>query len=330
MPTLREISSKTGISIATFSRVLNGSEKVSEKMKKKVYTALKHYGYKRSAMISKRIKSLVGIIVPDLRGYHYPELTLGIEEALLQNGFEFFLANSKQELNKEIDIISELYERKADGIVLCTSGKDDEQIKHLLDSTIPVVGVDRKDSDIKIDSVSIDNYYSAKTAANYLYERGHKDILFVEGDLAVYSACLRKKAFQDMVNEKSDFKVHFEPGDFEPESGYLAVKNALEKKAQFSAAFFVDDWMAYGGMRAFYEAGMNIPDDVSVMGFDDAPMSRYMTPSLTTIMQPRFELGYTAGQLIINRIVGREKSKVKRKILLKTEIVERESVKRLE
>jgi LacI family transcriptional regulator len=329
MPTLREISMKTGISIATFSRVLNGSEKVSEKMKKKVYAALKQYKYQRTAMISNRIKSVVGIIVPDLRGYHYPELTLGIEEALLESGYEFFLANTKQELNKEIDIISELYERKADGIVLCTSDSDDEQIKHLMDSTIPVVGVDRKDSEIKIDSVSIDNYNSTKIAANYLYKCGHRDVLFVEGKEVVYSARLRKKAFMDMVMEKRDFHVHYEPGDFEPESGYLGVQNALKKGIKFTAAFFVDDWMAYGGMRALYEAGISVPQDVSVMGFDDAPLSKYTTPGLTTILQPRFELGYTAGQLIMNRISGKEKSKVKRKIMLNTELVIRETVKKI-
>jgi LacI family transcriptional regulator len=298
-------------------------------MKKKVYAALKQYKYQRTAMISNRIKSVVGIIVPDLRGYHYPELTLGIEEALLESGYEFFLANTKQELNKEIDIISELYERKADGIVLCTSDSDDEQIKHLMDSTIPVVGVDRKDSEIKIDSVSIDNYNSTKIAANYLYKCGHRDVLFVEGKKVVYSARLRKKAFMDMVMEKKDFHVHYEPGDFEPESGYLGVQNALKKGIKFTAAFFVDDWMAYGGMRALYEAGISVPQDVSVMGFDDAPLSKYTTPGLTTILQPRFELGYTAGQLIMNRISGKEKSKVKRKIMLNTELVIRETVKKI-
>jgi LacI family transcriptional regulator len=198
-----------------------------------------------------------------------------------------------------------------------------------MDSTIPVVGVDRKDSEIKIDSVSIDNYNSTKIAANYLYKCGHRDVLFVEGKKVVYSARLRKKAFMDMVMEKRDFHVHYEPGDFEPESGYLGVQNALKKGIKFTAAFFVDDWMAYGGMRALYEAGISVPQDVSVMGFDDAPLSKYTTPGLTTILQPRFELGYTAGQLIMNRISGKEKSKVKRKIMLNTELVIRETVKKI-
>jgi len=329
VPTLREISKKTGISIATFSRVLNGSESVSGDMKKKVLNALKKYNYHRTTMVGKRIKKLVGIVVPDLRGYHYPELTIGIEEALLKNNYEFFLANTKQQLSKEIDIISELFERKADGIVLCTSEKDDAQIKHLLDSAIPVVGVDRKDSEIKIDSVSIDNYNSTKFAAKYLYDNGHRDILFLEGDPFVYSAILRKKAFVDFQKEHDDMTLMFEPGDFEPETGYAGVKNALEKSRQFSAIFFVDDWLAYGGMRALYEAGLKIPRDVSVIAFDDAPLSRYMIPGLTTVKQPRFEMGYTAGQLIVNRISGNEKSKVKRKILLNTELIIRESVKRI-
>jgi LacI family transcriptional regulator len=329
MASLREISMKTGISTATLSRVLNGSENVSEEMKRKVFAALKKYNYKRSTMLNSKAKNIVGIIVPDLRGYHYSEVVSGIEEALLQNGYDFFLASSKQELTKEIKIISELYERKADGIVLCTSAKDDKLIKHLLDSTIPVVGVDRKDSEIKIDSVTIDNYSSAKMAADYLYDKGHRRFLLIEGESFVYSSVLRKKAFEDLEREKKDVFIHYEPGDWEAESGYKGVNNALKKNVKFTAAFFVDDWMAYGGMKALLEKGIGIPEDISVMGFDDAPLSRYMTPGLTTIRQPRFEIGYSAGNLIVNRISGVEKSKVKRKILLKTELIERDSVKQV-
>jgi len=327
MPTLRDISKKTGISIATFSRVLNGSSNVSPDMKKKVLRALNEYDYHRSSMVDKRIKKLVGIIVPNLRGYHYPELTMGVEDALLKNNYEFFLATTKQKLSKEIDIISELYQRKADGIVVCSSKEDDEEIKYLLNSSVPVVGVDRKDSEIRIDSITIDNYSSGMMAANYLYDKGHRKVLFSEGDNTVYSSVLRKRAFENFMKDHPDFSVHFEPGAFEPENGYAAVKEAVRKGVDFTAVFFLNDWMACGGYRAMHECGFRIPDDVSVMGFDNAPLSKYLVPSLTTIHQPRFDMGFSAGQLLVNRIEGREKSKVKRKIMLNTHIIERESVK---
>jgi LacI family transcriptional regulator len=324
---LRDISKKTGISIATFSRVLNGSSSVSPNMKKKVLKALNEFDYHRSSMVDKRIKKLVGIIVPNLRGYHYPELTMGVEDALLKNDYEFFLATTKQKLSKEIDIISELYQRKADGIVICSSKKDEEEIRHLLNSSVPVVAVDRKDSEIKIDSVSIDNYSSAMIVANYLYKKGHRKILFSEGDNTVYSSVLRKAAFENFEKEHPDFHVHFEPGAFEPENGYAAVKAAVQKGVVFTAVFFLNDWMAFGGYRALHECGFKIPGDISVIAFDNAPLSKYLVPSLTTIHQPRFDMGFSAGQLLVNRIEGKEKSKVKRKILLNTYIVERESVK---
>ncbi|AEX85454.1 transcriptional regulator [Marinitoga piezophila KA3] len=328
MATLREISKKIGISIATISRVLNGADNVSEETRKKVLKALKEYDYQPPQVAKRKLHHLIGILVPTLWGNHYNLIAEGIETELTANGYDSFLSSTSQLINKEKEILEQFFSRRVDGIIICTTKNDDEHIEKLIKTAIPVVAVDRKDSNIKVDSVGIDNYQSAYNGIKYLYKMGHRKILFVQASRNTYSTYEREQAVKDFAKRKN-LELTVLEGNFEFEGGYYPIKEYLEKHGKnFTAIFFSNDQNALGGMRALYESGLSIPDDVSVIGFDDDRYSKFLYPPLTTIKQPRFEMGEMAAKLIIERI-ERKGSKVKRRIILPTELIKRSSVKQI-
>jgi len=327
MATLRDISKYSGISISTISRVLNGNTNVSEETRKKVLNAIKEFGYTRTDMLKNSSKKTIGVLIPNVRGQHYNLIADGIEKHLLEQNYEMFLTTTNSLLKKEIAILDELLLRKVDGIIICTSKEDDNYIEKLINSAIPVVVVDRKDSEIQIDSVSIDNYNSGIRSVEYLYSMGHRKILFITGDPGIYSFSERRKAFIDYSYKKKDLDIYFETGGYSAEHGYKATKKYLEnRKLDVTAIFYTNDWQAMGGIKCLHDHGIKIPKEISVMGFDDDFYSSYIFPALTTMAQPRTEIGINAASLLIERIEHRCKSKVKRKILLPTELMERESV----
>ncbi|GAB6189276.1 LacI family DNA-binding transcriptional regulator [Marinitoga arctica] len=328
MPSLREISKKIGVSISTISRVINGYDNVSEKTRNKVLKALKEYHYQLPQIEKRKLHYLVGILVPNLWGNHYNIISEAIASELTKYGYDSFVTSTYQLLNKEIEILEQFFSRRADGVIVCTTKNDDAHIEKLVKSAIPVVAVDRMESEIKVDTVGIDNYHSSYMGIKYLFKKGHKNILFVQGDKEIYSARIRKKAVLDF-SKKYNINLKILESNFEFDGGYKPVKEYLiRNKKDFTAIFFSNDQMALGGMKAIYESGYVIPEDISILGFDDDKYSKYLYPSLTTIRQPRDDMGKIAAQLIIDRITGKG-SKVKRKILLPTEIIERNSVKQI-
>lgn len=331
MPGLRDIAKVSGVSIATISRVLNNSGNVTEETRKKVFKAMKEVGYHRSDMINKSKKKAIGVIVPNIRGTYYNYIAEGIEKTLVKSDYEIFLTTTRQMISKEIEILDEFFQRRVDGIIICTSSKDDKYLEKLVKTGIPIVFVDREDSEIKLDSVGIDNYNSAIAAIDYLYNKGHRKIFFVGGLKEIYSSELRKKAIKDFKNKKSDMELFFDQGNFEIESGYNVTKNNIEKirKEGITAIFYVNDQMALGGYRALQENKFKIPEDISIIGFDNAIFGRYLFPSLTTIDQPVQEIGVSAAELIVSIIENKNKSTVKRRVILPTKLIERESVKDL-
>ncbi len=329
MATLREISKKIDVSIATISRVLNGSEKVSPETRKKVLKAIKEFDYRPNRIPKKKLHNVIGIIVPNIKGNHYNIIAEGIEEFLLNTKYDSFVTTTHQLINKEKELIEQFFSRRVDGIIICTSRNDEKEIEWLINSSIPVVTVDRQDTDIRVDTVGIDNFESAYKGIKYLYKMGHRRVLFVEGEKYIYSIRERREAVLYFAKRQKDMEVKVIEGNLEFEGGYYPVKEYLKRYAlDFTAIFFSNDQMAVGGMHALFEAGLNVPSDVSVLGFDDDVYAKFLNPPLTTIRQPRRELGEMAARLITERIEGKG-SKMTRRIILPTSIVERDSVKNI-
>ncbi|AEX85443.1 transcriptional regulator [Marinitoga piezophila KA3] len=328
--TIKDVAREANVSIATVSRVLNGTGKVNKKTKEQVLKAVKKLGYKTSTIPLAQDLKIIGILVPDLFAYHYSEIIEGATETLRKNGYGSIIATFNGRILEEEVAIEYFFTRRVYGVIVCTSEEDDEKLRRLLDIAIPVVTVDRENTDFRFDSVNIDNYLGGKMVAKYLLSKGHKKFLHITGDIDLYSIRYRRDGFKYQI-EKSGGRVNVLESSFTTGTTYKKLKEYIRKNGvDFTAIFTSDDLIALETLKVLYDEGIKVPDDVSVMGFDDGYMAQFSIPPLTTVKQPRKEMGKMAARLLIDRLNPEKRNSVVRKMMMSLEIVERESVKNIE
>ncbi|MFO7882664.1 MAG: LacI family DNA-binding transcriptional regulator [Kosmotogaceae bacterium] len=331
MVTVRDIAEKTGVSIATVSRVINGNKSVAEETRKKVLKTMKELEYKPRPRFGENgtLLKTLGVIVPNIRAYHYPQIITGIYEASFNNDFDVMIALAKDKPIREREILDEYFNRKVDGILVCTLKCEEHYIDRFIESGIPVVAVDYPLEEVRIDSVNIDNVMGAYSALRYLYKKGHRSVYYIRGALNVYASRDREHGIKKFVRRHKDMEVTMsQAAGFEAEHGYAAILENKSKLKDFSVVFCSNDYVAMGALRGLNELKLTVPDEISVMGFDDAPFAPYTVPPLTTVFQPRTEMGTIAAQLLIDRLNTGKKS-VFKNIVLPTKVAERKTVKNL-
>lgn len=328
--TIKDVANFAGVSIATVSRVINGAKNVSEETRRKVIRAIRSLGYKPMPALRKSAELLynIGVLVPDLRGYHYNEIVMAIEDYASKNNFETLISIPKMLPEEEQHVLDQFFKRKIDGVILAELYTGVKYLEPFLKSGVPLVAVDYNIEEILCDSVNVDNVGGAVTVMNYLYAKGHRRVLYLRGPQISPAALHREKGIRKFLDRHRDVEVFMSESEgYNPEDGYEGVSRHLKKHGlNFTAIFSVNDWSAVGAIAALREYGLEIPKDVSIVGFDNAPYSAYLTPPLTTVHQPRWEMGQTAAQLLIDRILGWG-SRIARNVLLPTKLVERSSVK---
>ncbi|PNS37177.1 LacI family DNA-binding transcriptional regulator [Mesotoga sp. B105.6.4] len=329
MVTIKDVAAEAEVSIATVSRVLNGSGYVSEDTKLRVLRVINRLNY--HPMPSIRKKSLyrtLGVLLPNTMGNHYGEIFMGVEDYAHKNGFNVMLAMAREMVSREQEILNEYFQRKVDGVIVATLHSDEHMLNRFIESGIVVVAVDSPIREIKADSVNIDNSFAAYNVAKFLYEKGHRRVLFLPGQEGVHASKERLKGLRKFASRTSDFDLKVARiGGFEPHHGHEAIRDYLRDFGiDFTAIFAVNDHVAMGAMQELHKNGVRVPDDVSVIGFDDSVHAPYTIPALTTVSQPRIEMGSAAAQLLIERLRLTQK-RVFRNIVLPTALVERDSVK---
>lgn len=334
MPNIRDVAKLANVSIATVSRVLNGSSNVSEETRRKVLRAMRELNYRPLLSYRKsgtEILRTIGVIFPDIRGYHYSDIVMAIEEYAYAKGFDLMLALPKMEPDTETHVLDQYFRRKVDGVIIGELFGSGELIKRFERSGIPIVVVDFAVEEINFDVVNVDNVSGGFQAIKFLYDHGHRKVLFIPGPEKSPAAIDRERGirrFMDKIGNKAGVEVHFSVvRGYNTEHGWDAVKDHLAKHGpNFTAIFAVNDWAALGAIDALRDEGLKVPDDISVIGFDDAPFAGYMNPRLTTVMQPRAEMGRVAAQLLIERIIQRS-HRLPKNVILPTRVIERESVR---
>ncbi|MGB9821470.1 MAG: LacI family DNA-binding transcriptional regulator [Pseudothermotoga sp.] len=330
MVTIKDVARLSNVSIATVSRVLNGNDRVSEETRKKVLRAIKELGYKPRYNYSPdgSLLRTVGVLMPDLGGYHYSEILSGIEEFAYRNDFDVMTSLTRGFPDREKKHLNEYFNRKVDGLIICTMKGEDENLQKFLQSGVPVVLVDSGVGELRVDSVNIDNFSAAYHVMKYLYEKHHTRILYIPGPKNVYASSERERGIEKFIASHPDAEVFISAiRGFQPETGYEAVKKHLKKNGKdFSAVFCVNDYAALGVLTVLYEEGLKVPDDVSVVGFDDAPYAPYLLPPLTTVSQPRWEMGRIAASMLIDKLNNPTKN-IYKTVVLPAHIVERSSTK---
>ncbi|MGI6734606.1 MAG: LacI family DNA-binding transcriptional regulator [Bacilli bacterium] len=331
---LKYIAEKANLSPTTVSLILNGKNvRVSQEKRELVLKIAEKYNYKPSSLaraLATKKTNIIGLVIPDITNYFFAETALIIETTLRKYGYSLILCNTADQGNDEHKYIDLLLSYGVDGLIICISHDSlfNNDLLHKLNQLeIACVAFDRFIPDLPFPYVSIDNEYGARIATDYLISNGHRKIGFIGGATNVLSARQRFDGYKKSL-EKAGItfnQSYVKHGNYQFESGYVAGKELLETN-DVSAVFVANDMMAYGFYKAARELGKKIPDDISVVGFDDLLFSEALDVPLTTIKQSTKELAKYVCDILLKEIKG---EKVPRNILLNPTLTVRSSVKSL-
>ncbi|SKA97266.1 transcriptional regulator, LacI family [Caloramator quimbayensis] len=328
--TIKDVAKKAGVGLGTVSRVLNNHPSVSEETKKKVLDAIKELEYNPNAIArSLKIKTTnsIGVMIPDISSGFYPEIVRGIEDVANKYKYNIMLLNTDLKREKEKQALIMLKEKKADGILFISNTIDYKLKKEFQSINIPIVLIATKDDNDEFYSVTIDNENAAFQAANYLIELGHKNIAMLAGKKEDPNAGVPringyKKALIENNINVDEGNIFY--GDYKFKSGYENMLKILKLKKKPTAIFAASDTMAVGAASCAMQMGYRIPDDFSIIGFDGIELSEYFYPPLTTIKQPRYEMGAKGMEKLLKIIRG---DTVEKSTELEFQLIKRSSCK---
>jgi LacI family transcriptional regulator len=307
MTTIREVADRAGVSIATVSHVLNDTRFVSDDLRGRVQQAMRDLGYQpnRLARSLRSGKShTVGLVLPDSSNPYFAEIARSVQSTAFELGYSVLLCNTDGELDKEALYGGLLIEKQVDGVILIAAGASGQHIRDLQQRGIPLAVVDRASPDAFVDSVQIDNRIGGRLAAQHLIDLSHRRIACIGGPPEVYPSYDRVYGYLDARRDAGlpDDAEYIVNANFRPDGGYAATRHLLSLPEPPTAVFACNDLMAMGAIGAIVECGLRCPQDVSVVGFDDMHLARYTNPPLTTVAQPKVEMGRQAMLLLLERM----------------------------
>lgn len=331
--TINEVAIKAGVSTATVSRVLNGQIGYSEKTKEKVLKAMKELNYSPNAMarsLASNTTSTIGVLVPYIPTSIASTILYGLETAAGDKGYSVIISNTGKEGERTTKSLELMVEKRVDGIVIISESIKEEYYKTLENMKIPSVLVSTMSYKHSMPYVKVDDRQAAYSATQYLIEAGHNKIAMISGyedDLIA-----GRPRLEGYINALKDYGIGLDHsiikyGDFSYKSGVNCMEELIaEGKNKFTAVFAASDYMAVGALKVAYSNDIKVPEDISIIGYDNTEVSEMAIPSLTVVAQPFEEMGHKAAENLIAMI--EEKTKVENTIM-QHYIIERESVKRL-
>jgi LacI family transcriptional regulator len=325
---MRDVAERASVSVTTVSHVVNKTRPVSDELRQRVLTAMDELGYQPNLLarsLRRGHTHTIGMIVPDSTNPFFAEVARGVEDTSFKQGYSVILCNSDGDLDKEVFYANVLAERRVDGILFVAAGISTEQIRDLQARRMPVVVVDREIPDVAVDSVLADNARGGKSATRYLIDLGHRRIGCIVGPSDVTPSAERITGYRQALDEGGIpvDEALIVKGDFQYESGYQAACQLLAMDDPPTAIFACNDLMAVGAISAAVEVGRRVPTDLSVVGFDDVRLASFANPPLTTIVQPKYEMGVIAATMLLERI--REHEIPPRRQMLDTSLLVRRS-----
>jgi len=329
-PTIRDVAKLAEVHPSTVSRVINGDSRISEKTKNKVLLIIKKLGYTPNA-IARGLKTkrtfTLGMLIPDITNPFFAEIARGVEDAANKNSFNIILCNTDDKLKKERTYLEILREKRVDGLILGTAHIRDKSILELEKKKFPYILISRNVDRLNKNCIIIDDLAGGMMATEYLIKLGHHRIAHISGPLKTRSGLNRLKGYQLALKK---YKIEYNDeligeGDFRIRGGYQVMKRFLKLTKPPTAIFAANDLLALGAMQAIQKKNFYIPEDFSIIGFNDIELASFVYPSLTTIRQPILEMGNLAVKMLLNIIIDGEFNQGK--ILLKPKLIIRESCK---
>ncbi|RKT13811.1 LacI family transcriptional regulator [Paraburkholderia sp. RAU2J] len=305
--TLEEIARAAGVSPSTVSRILNGTARVLPAKQKAVEQAIARFNY-RPNVLARSLASgrtdTIGVLTQTVSSPFYAEWLRGIEDGLSETGFTALFVSSRWNVKDEMARLEQFIARRVDGMILLHAQLDESSLnEYSRHAPLLVLGRSLRNS-ATLASLPLDNVQGARDATRHLIEQGHRRIAFIAGPSNHEDAIERLDGYRMALEEAGiGFDAELvEQGDYLETGGVAAMARLFERAPVFSAVFCANDQTAYGARLTIFHRGLRVPEDISLVGFDDLPTSSYMTPPLTTVRQPTYEIGRLAAQGIVQMI----------------------------
>jgi LacI family transcriptional regulator, galactose operon repressor len=328
MSTVIDVAKRAGVAPITVSRVINNSGYISQATRARVEAAVKELGYVPNTLArglrSKQTKTMA-LVVTDITNPYFTLMARGVEDVAGSSDYTVVYCNTDESEAKEENYANLLAQRQVDGVLLVPSCGNVKTIKFLLSNGINVVVLDRRVAGVEIDSVRSDSENGAYHLVKLLIGLGHKRIAMITGPKDVSTSVDRVTGYQQALAEGDlgeNELVYY--GTFNQESGYELTKQAMVHLPKPTAIFGANNFITIGIIKALHDLKIEVPGDVSVVGFDDLPESMLVAPFLTVAAQPAYEMGRMATELLLKRISG-ELTGGYQKLILPTQIIERGS-----
>ena len=338
--TLSDIAETVGVTPMTVSRVINSNGYVSDETREKVLKAVKDMNYRRNGLarnLKRQSTETVGLVLGDISNPYSTELARAVRETLLNNGFNLFICISEHSAKEDIVAFESLANHSVDGIIVATRSNEggDKYLRSIVENNVPVVVIGRDFQHEDVDFVSPDNLKGGFEATQHLIDLGHERIGFIGANISAGSSLKRLQGYLKALEQhnievderlitgrtENDSEV---PGYSTEEIGFEGMKRLLSLPNPPTAVFARNDFTAMGAMSAIKEAGLRIPEDIAIVGFDDISLAVRTSPPLTTVRQPMRLEGQIAAEMLLEKINGKE-SKPRIERILNCELIVRES-----
>lgn len=331
-PTIRDVARQAEVSVATVSRVLNGLGGYSEETGAKVRKVIKELNFAANAIarsLSVKSSKIIGVLLPDTGTDVFVDVLHGIEKKAREYGYSIIICYTGVDGVSTLEYVKVLIANQVAGIIYGSTMLFDECFNLIVDSKIPLVLALTLSEKYDIPYYKVDDTEAVYDGISYLIKKGHRQIALIVGHpddpipgiprLEGYIKALRDNGIE--INPRI-----IKSGNFDYDSGISCMEELLDSKEAFTAVFATSDDMAVGAIRAAYQRGIKVPEDISVMGYDNTKISKMSQPNLTTISQPLYIIGETSAEKLLEIIINNAISKSQ---FLKHEIVERDSVKKI-
>ena len=331
MSNMKQIADLAGVSLGTVSHVLNDSARVREPLRKRVLEAVEALGYQPSQLargLRRDKTNMLGMVIPDVTNPFFPAVVRGAEDVAFANGYRLVLCNTDNDHQKELAHLNELRTYLPSGLIVIPSSFSDltVQAERYRRAGTAVVCIDRLPKRWNGDSVTVANEQGAYAATRHLIQIGHERLAAITGPLHLTNARQRLEGFRRALHE-SKLTVapeYVHETTFDRAGGYSKGRLILKLLPRPTAIFAGNDMIALGVIQAIRELGLNCPEDVSVMGFDDLDFAELISPSLSSVSQSGYQLGATAAHILMDRLKGDDGSP--KHFVLETQLKIRDSV----
>jgi LacI family transcriptional regulator, galactose operon repressor len=322
--TIREVAREASVSVATVSRVLNGKGPVRPDTERRIRRAARllryvPHGGARS-LITRRTHTL-GVLLPDLYGEFFSEVIRGIDLAARRGGYHLLVSSSHGD-RYETEAMVRAMRGRVDGLIVLSPDVDRGALRANVPDKFPVVLLNSAGGGRSFDSIAVDNFGGATAMVRHLARLGHRRVAFIEGPSGNRDASERLRGYREAMRSVGEWSKELEiPGNFREEAGYEACGRIRKLRPRPSAVFAANDSMAIGLLYACREEGVCVPEELAIAGFDDIPIVRFITPSLTSVRVPIAELGMCAAQRLLEVLGGKPPGRPRREVLPTTLVV---------